>query len=248
MIPLRAAADPVEAAVRPVRDADLSLFGIDNTGQPTPTRYPKVFSSGAHKLWLEVLQSPSYTKAANSGKPASALWQIAVKEFLKSCAANDVYAFEGRHDYEATAKSFLKSTRAKVVKFFEEAGFFQHLKVKSIKRSYDFTANNFSITCESELRPVNDPTFERWLATLPSPNMRKQEDGVYRRAVHAHVDVWYRVSRGKCYLGYRIFCHTPVRLLNDLPSRRKLEQFVEKKLWLPAVRDHRMPSVGNKNF
>lgn len=243
-----AGAASVETAARIVRDADLGLFGIDSNGQPTPTRYPKAFSKGAHKVWLSVLDSPAYQKDVRAGKPASVLWQVAVRLFLKACAADGVYAFEGRPDHEATAMAFLKSTRSKVVRYFDDAGFFDHLKIRSVKRDYSFTANNFSISCEAALRPVTDATFERWLEGLPSPNLRKHEDGVYRKSVYAHVDVWYRVTRGTSYLGYRIFCHTPVRLLNDLPSKAKMSDYVERKLWLPAVRENRIAKLGNKNF
>lgn len=240
------APDRVEAAI--TKDAQLQLFGINSDSQPTPTRFPKTFNPAGLRIWTAVLESELYKSFKASNPPASKMWEYCVKAYLKMCAANDVYPFAGRSDFEALTKSFLKSARTVLVDWFKESGIFNVVKVKSVRRSHTFTHKNFSLEVKAELRPISDPTFMAWLIKHPLPGFKKEE-GVYRKSIRAHIDVEYTMERGVPYLTYRIFCHTPIRSLDpSLLGKSKLTKYVETQLWDPLIRDHRIEGLGNRLY
>lgn len=232
-----------------VKDADLSLFGISHSDQPTRSRYPKVFNPQALRLWESMLASDAYTTFRNKTPETQRLWMFAVQQFLKDCAAQDVYPFSGSHDFEATARAFLTSSRRKLVEFFRKQGIFDHMKVVKVNRSANFTANNFVIECTADLRPIEDPTFETWLMKLPEPAFVRAQDGSLTRSVHAHIDVFFRVTNAGATIGYRVFCHTPLRLIDGkVATRKKMQDYVDRNFWRPLIKDHPMHGLSNKLF
>ncbi len=231
-----------------VRDANLSLFGISHSDHPTRSRYPKVFNPQALRLWESVLSSDAYVAFRERTSNTQSLWTFAVQAFLKRCGEEDVYPFAGQHDFEGTAKAFLTSSRRKLVQFFTAHGFFEHLRVSRVERSANFTAQNFSVECIAHLKPIEDPTFDAWLTRLPEPAFVKSQDGSLTRSVHAHIEVFYRVTRTGAVLGYRIFCHTPLRLIDGkLPTKKRMLDYVDRNLWRPIVKEHPIPGI-NKLF
>lgn len=238
-----------ETATAPIdMDAQLHLFGVDSSSRPTATRFPPAFNPTAKPLWLEVLESPKIK--ALSKQKASIQWQAVLRSYLMACGAAQVYPFNGKSDFEETSRSFLVNARKQVVKFFAEQGIFQHLKIQSVKRNFSFTESNFIIEVQANLRPIEDPTLERWIQSLPSPGFKKHLDGTYRRSIHAHIDAWFQMdSEQNAVVGYRIFCRTPVRLLEpNLPNRNRLGNYVDKKIWGPIAKEHPFENIGNRNF
>lgn len=240
----------VQAAPRPAADADLALFGIESKTPPSITKYPAAFNKNAHRYWKATLEGTEYTKAREKvGATSQALWTLAIRLFLKSCAAANVYAFEGKHNYEEVAREFLTSARKQLAAYIKASGIFDVMKVKKVTRNYTFTHQNFFIEVQADLRPNDDPSVVSWLTNKPSPGFSKHVDGSYRRSVQAHIELAYTPKRdGTATLSYRIFCHTPARLLADVPNKKKLEQYVEKKLWLPICKDSPIDALRNRTF
>lgn len=230
------------------KDAQLQLFGIDSTSQPTPTRYPKTFNAQGLRIWNEVLESAAYQQFKKCSPKASQMWEYCIKAFLKQCAANEIYPFTGRADFEELTTSFLTSARSTLVKWFHESGIFNVVKIRSVTRAYTFTHQNFSLEVTAELRPISDPTFEAWLTKNPVPGFKKQE-GIYKKSLKAHIDVEHFVKRGTPYLTYRVFCHTPVRALDpNLLGKAKLSKYVETKLWDPLIKAQPIEGLGNRRY
>lgn len=238
----------VVQAASVIRDAQLHLFGINSDSQPTVTRYPKPFNPMAMPVWKTVLESEGYALYAKTNISSAARWTYCVKEFLKACATQKVYPFSGKADFETSARTFLTSARRNLVRWFTEAGIFNVARIKSVTRNHSFTQQNFSIEVCAELRPISDPTFISWLQRLPNPGFKKV-DNLYRRSIQAHIDVEFEIRRGVPYLTYRIFCHTPVRILDpSLLGRNKLSKFVDDKLWNPLIKEHSVETLGNRRF
>lgn len=238
----------VVQAASVIRDAQLHLFGINSDSQPTVTRYPKPFNPIAMPVWKTVLESEGYALYAKVNISSTARWTYCVKEFLKACATQKVYPFAGKADFETSARAFLTSARKSLVGWFKQSGIFDVARIKSVTRSHSFTQQNFSVEVCAELRPISDPTFIAWLTQLPNPGFRKV-DSLYRRSIQAHIDVEFEMRRGVPYLTYRIFCHTPVRILNPgLLGRNKLSKFVDDKLWTPLIKEHPVEGLGNRRY
>lgn len=232
------------AAVRLVKDADLSLLGVPAGEQPTASRYPKKFSRDGYKMWVSVLDSDTYASFRKRTPETQKLWLFAIQQFLRECSLYNVYPFSGSHDFEATAHSFLESSRRKLVAFFKEHGFFEHLKVARVERTCHFTPHNFKVEVVAHLRPIEDPTFATWLTRLPEPAFVQQRDGTLARQVHAHIEVFYSVTKTGATLGYRVFCHTPLPLIGGkLASRAKMADYVFKNFWRPLIDKHPIPRV-----
>lgn len=230
-------------------DAQLQVFGVDTAYQPTPSRFPKAFNPQGLKVWTTILDSALYAKFKSNNNKTSKLWAFCIREYLKRAAASNLYPFTGHHDFEETAIAFLAAARQKLVRWFDESHIFDYLKIKSIERDYTFTHQNFSLEVKAELRPISDPTFEQWLTKIPSPAFKKQLDGTYHKSVHAHIDVHFHVQAGVGYLTYRVFCHTPVRVLEPgALSKARLMKYVESKLWSPLVKQYPMDKIGNRRF
>lgn len=248
--PVAASAAPVkEQAARVEPDAQLQVFGVDTAYQPTPSRFPKTLNPQGLKIWTTILESKEYADFKSKNPLTSKLWAYCIRTYLKNAAAADVYPFTGRHDFHETALSFLSAARKKLVKWFDQSEIFDYLKIKSISRDYTFTHQNFSLEVRAELRPISDPTFEAWLTRIPEPGFKKQLDGTYHKAVHAHIDVHFHVRGGVGYLTYRVFCHTPVRILEPgAMSKAKLGKYVETKLWSPLIKQYPVGSIGNRRF
>ena len=238
-----------ETAARMIPDAQLQVFGIDTKNQPTPTRFPKAFNAQGMKLWEQILSSSAYVEFKRKHESTSELWSFCIREFLKLSTENNVYPFTGKHDFEETARGFLEAARRKLVRWFDESGIFTLCKIKSVERDYTFTHNNFSLEVTAELRPISDPTFHAWLVKSPQPGFTKQVDGTFHRSVHAHIDVHFYLKSGVPYLRYRVFCHTPVRVLEpNAIGKAKLSKFVETKLWNPLIKQLPIGDVGNRRY
>lgn len=238
----------IESAARLVKDADLSLFGVSHSEQPTRSRFPKAFNAKGLSLWSAILDSAAYTRFRNETPETQKLWVYCIQEYLKRCRAADLSPFVAGHDFEETARAFLTSSRRRLVSFFEKHGFFKHLKIVRVNRSVSFATGNFVIEVEADLRPIQDPTFDSWLQQLPEPAFSRHQDGVLRRSVHAHIDVHYRVSSKGAHLGYRIMCHTAMNMLTtERLTRPQMQKFVDNKLWRPIVKNQPIKGI-NKPF
>lgn len=244
---MTANANRVEA-VRIEKDAQLHMFGVDSTSQPTPTRFPKTFNPANHKIWLKVLEDEAYQRFLAGNPPAQKRWEYVIKAYLRACSTANVYPFAGRTDFEDLAKSFLKSARTILVNWFKDSGIFNVVKIQRVERKHSFTHQNFCIEVTATLKPISDPTFDAWLVKHPMPGFRK-EDGIFRKSLRAHLDVEYSMRDGQPCLTYRIFCHTPIRSIDpSLMDHTKLTKYVDTKMWDPMIRELRIDGLGNRLF
>lgn len=229
---------------------ELHLFGVEPTSLPSVSQYPKAFSRDGLNVWREVLEHPDYLKRGEGLRKDLApkqMWRHAVHMFLKRCAEQDIYAFDGKTNHEEAAREFLIMARRTLVGYVTRSKVFDVFKIHTIERSYDFTVNGFTISVTVNLRPISDPTVHEWLVGKPDPGFEKHADGVFRRAVHSSIDLEFRPTKNGGKLTYVIRCHTPARLTKGLPNKQRLSQHVES-LWMQICSENRLSSTGSRAY
>jgi hypothetical protein len=252
MLAETSALQPETAAVRHAKDADIGLLGLNTQDAPSYARFPPCFNKAANTVWRDTIESDGYKAVYKKASGTGELWTVAVKLFLKRCDAVGVFPFSNAHDFEKTATAYLKAARRKLVAFVDKHGLFDHLRVSSVDRSYTFTDKNFRLVCKATLRRIDDPTMRVFMQRLPEPSFKMHSDGVYRKSVHAGIDLEFTMSPyGDASFTYTIFCHTPIHLIRpELPSKKRLTTYADRQLWIPILKAARFKGkgVGNKLF
>lgn len=225
----------------------LALFGADVSVNPTPSRLPKGFNHAAARMWARALESKELEEARSAKLDTGALWEIAIKQYLKQCAKADVFPFTGRDDFQEMATRFLTNGRKALRDYINSSGILKKLTIRSVDRKVRFSGQNFSVEVTAHLKPIEDPTFSKWLTTIPSPGFRAEKN-VLTKSVHAHVDVVFQ-NGSDPRLTYKVLCVSPIKLIDPrYTTRAKLESYVQNKLWLPILRDHRFDDAGSRLF
>lgn len=236
------------AARRIVRDAQLELLNIDSQSQPTVTRYPQTFNPAAAVIWRDLINSPEYKAFCAGSDSAAARWKFAVMTFLKNCKAQDMYPFSGAHDFEEVARKFLRNARTTLIDWFHQSKVFDYVRLASVTRESSFTHNNFRITVRAKLRPISDPTFERWLVMRPHPGFVR-EGSMYANQLRAHLRVEFEVVDGQPTMNYSVFCHTPIRAFDvGRYTSEHLSRYVDEKLWKPLIRELPITGAGSRLY
>ena len=228
----------------------LSLLGADTTVNPTASRMPSHFNHAAARLWKQAVGSKELQAVVDDKeKTIGDRWETAVKVYLKLCAKAEVFPFTGKDDFQEMATRFLTNARKTLASYVQESGILKQLTIKSVDREVSFTPQNFSIRVVAKLKPIEDPTLHKWATTQPLPGFRAHAKNLFKKSVHAHVDVEFDNSPTNPTLSYTIICVSPLRLIDPkLTSRAKLESYVTSKLWLPILRSNRIKDAGSRLF
>lgn len=227
----------------------LTLLGVDLSAPPKPERMPRAFNLSASREWKEALNSDIVRNAMKKRIERPKAWELAIRQFLAVCAKNGVYPFTGKPDFEQMATRFLRNARHTLADYIKSSGLLSRMKIKSVSRDVSLRYQNFTINVVAKLRPIEDPTMSAWLTQRPQPGFASTRDGYLAKSVHAHVDVRFQVIRGEPTLSYHIHCVSPLRLADPkYSSRAKMTEYVDKKLWLPLIREIRLEGAGSRLF
>lgn len=229
-----------------VSATELSILGVDSAKPPSASNFPRKFNREAFAIWKQVLE-----------EVATRDWYTVIPAYLKACDRAGVFAFKESTvtDNNEIVAAFLAKARQQIVRYFNEAQIFNNAKLTRVtNREYRVNRDNLTIRVEGEIK-LTDPTATAWLLSNPVPGMRKSADVVqknhFSKSIQAHLEVWVRLAPGgKAYAGFSIFCHT-VPIMNGMkrmPTKNQMNGFIEKNLWLPLVRQHRINKTGNKLF
>lgn len=233
-------------------DVELSILGISTTKAPSITNFPKQFNPDAFQVWGDLLNSEWYAELKAEGGSATDLWYDVIREYMRDCADFGVFPFNhaNQKSNNEVAMSFLNSSRLKVKRFLDDVEMFKQVKIARVERKYEFLPQSFTVTNIAYLKPITDPTFEKWLTRIPLPKFTPDGKGIYRKNLQANIDLTMEVRKGQTKLIYSIFCHTPVSIpdYSKMPTKSKLTQYAEKTLWLPIIRAHRFENIGGRLF
>lgn len=228
----------------------LALLGADLSVNPTPSRMPAQFNHAASRVWRAALDLKEVKAVvADSGVSHADKWEAAIRAYLRLCAKSEVYPFTGKDDFQEMASRFLTNARKTLAQYIQEAGVLKQLTIRSVDRKVSFTAQNFSIHVVARLRPIEDPTLHKWATTQPLPGFKAHGKALFKKSIHAHVELEFDNSPTSPTLSYTVLCVSPLRLIDPkLTSRAKLESYVTNKLWLPILRSNRIKDAGTRLF
>jgi antitoxin component of RelBE/YafQ-DinJ toxin-antitoxin module len=237
--------------------AGISLLGVDDSKDPSLSTFPPTFSRDAFNVWVAVLESPEYLNVKEQTTSTTKRWYEAVRLYLRRCEREGEFPFrlstqQSRNDM---VMAYLKRARLTLVKYFEDAGFFEKVKIRRLQRTYLLNDDNLTIVVEAILQPFQDPTFNQWLRKMPLPRMLPSPG--HPRVFERHlvnmpgIVVYCDTTREMVTkLGYRLTCPTkPVYpSSHKIPTNEQMSQFIESLLWIPIVRIKRIKGAGIRLF
>lgn len=234
--------------------AELNLLGVDTTILPSITCYPRTFSREGFSLWKALIEEGEYASKKIRTFNYEEVWYSLIKRFLKLCTTNGIFPF-ARSTQQAnneTITNFLATSRQRIKLLFTQSDFLSRVKIRSVVRDYEFHASSFQVTSTAILKPIEDPTFVKWVQSRPFPMfLHGASPGLYEKKVHANVFLHAHLANLKQpKLSLTIFCHTPIALVEQtkLPSLNQMRQLAESTLWTPLVRSNPFPGAGSKLF
>lgn len=221
---------------------------------PSLTGYPRKFSPDALPVWTRLLQSDEWKNNIKASGDADYVWHQTIVDFLKLCEQEGIVPFAGNTD---TTKNeyvfeFVNNSRIALVRYFNEVGFFERVKVRKAYREYVRRDGNIIVRSWAELFPVKDMSFEKWLVQVPLPRFHKNVDNRYIRMVQPHITAWVRyLSMARVTVGFEINVAGTINIpgkSGKTPSRKAVDKFIDSTIYLPIVRAHRFDGVRNRLF
>lgn len=236
-----------------IQDNELSLIGVDTSGIPTRSTFPRTFSKEGFSLWEGLLQSEWFKKLCTKEKSTSEVWFKTIREFMALCNKNGVLTFDGNtNSNNEVITTFLTDSRRCAASYFSKIELFTKLQVVRSMREFKFEVSSFTVTTVAGLRHREAvESVESWLVTPNNPGFKKEGDFLTKH-LKANLNLFYKPATKKelAQLGITIFCHTPVRIpdLSQVPSRKKMAAYAEKFIWLPVVRATKFEGAGRFLF
>lgn len=236
---------------------DLMLLGVPADWidrQPTATRFPKSFSNESSTIWQKMFSNEDIAKRIRSEGTVPSQWKAAFKLFMNLCEEKGVQPFASERSRvdNSSLISFLKTSRVRMSKFFNDTKFFQIMRIirGSQERKYDTGYSKFgirsSIRVKSPFRTLSD--LEKFLYAL---TFVKEPNSSYKKVITPnciiHVNAQF-INRIK--VSYEIHGCSSVYLgnKNKLPTRKQVYYFADTIIWLPIIRAHRISAIGNNLF
>lgn len=249
---------PYDQTVHPADDGrtDLSIIGVPLSQQrdwPTIAGFPRKFNRLALPMWADVLEDAEFVRQATALGNKDATWNLAIQEFLQRCEDVGVMPFPGNTDISQNqyVQSYVKRSRLELVNFVERVGMFKRLHVRSVYRQYTRDEEGITFHCWAELFPVlNFPDFRQWLVTSPWPRFIKTVDNKYVKVIRPNVNMWVRyLNDSRITVGYSIKVIGTVNIPgNKTPTRKEVDEYLDRTVWLPIIRAHRFRDVKNRLF
>lgn len=245
------------AAVPPDRGlTDLSIIGVPASQQTRPpgvAGFPKKFSPDSQKVWIQMVQDPEFKQRCKAWGSMDLMWHHAIQEFLRRCEDQGVFPFVNNTDLTRNEfiQDFIRRGRIALVKFIDECGLFERVKVKKAFREYVRKENGLIITSWAELYPVkNLDEFEKWIQKVPMPRFIKSVDNRYIKVIQPNVHAWVRIiNASRVIVGFSIEVAGQINVPNNQkPTRKQVDKYIDDALFLPTIRAHRFQHVKTRLF
>jgi hypothetical protein len=234
---------------------DLSIIGVPSSQfsrWPGVAGFPQRFSPQSQKVWISMVSDPEFKKQLRAWGSLDLAWHNAIIEFLRRCEAEGVSPFKddtdsAKNDY---VREYLRSARLTIVKFFDETGFFQRVRVRKAFREYKRGDTGLTFESWAELYRVKDPTFEKWLNQVPSPRFLRGVDNRWSKVLAPNITVWVRyVNENHAVVGYSIKVPGTIVVPGKrTPKRKEVDRWLDQQLVLPVIRAARLRDVSNRLF
>ncbi len=233
---------------------NLSLIGVPDGAQgrsPSESSYPGKFEPHARFVWEKMFKDENFTSRIKQ-LSVDDKWYQSIVEFLQRCEAIGALPFfpvteQQRND---SVMESLTHARVALVKFFDGIGMFERVKIYKACREYKPKEWGFGIVSYAYCRPISDPTFEKWLTTAPTPRFLRSLDLKFKKLILPNCEAWVRVPNlSRITVGFEIQVASPVSVQgNRLATKKEINNFVDRTIWLPIVRAHRFEGIGLRLF
>ena len=234
---------------------NLSLIGVPEGQQnraPGVMSYPDRFNPDARNIWKEMFQDEMFVANLRATENPDTQWHSAIIEFLKRCEMFGAVPFINvtHQEQNDAAMSALSSARISLKKYVDGIGLFDKIKIFKACREYKVKERGLEVTAWADVRPVLDPYFEKWLVTAPSPRFTRSTDLKYVKMIQPNVTFWVRyVNSTRITIGYEIQVASPISVPGKrLATRKEIDNFVDRVIWLPIVRTHRFIALKGRLF
>lgn len=245
------------AAAPPERGlTDLSIIGVPSsqfTRMPGVAGFPQKFSRESQAVWNKLVMDEAFKKRCKVAPSNDLMWHNAIQEFLSLCEHEGVFPFQNNPDLTRNefVHDYVKRGRIALVKFLDETGIFDRVKVKKAYREYLRKDKGLVITSWAELYPVKDAEgFLKWAQQVPMPRFIKSVDSRYIKVVQPNVHTWIRyINSSRIYIGFSIEVPGVITIPGKPNPRRKdVDNYIDDFLFLPIIRAHRFHSVKTRLF
>jgi hypothetical protein len=234
---------------------DLHLIGVPEQMQsraPNPASFPTKFNGDSRRFWMKLLNDDKFKAELKQYEAIEDKWYRTILKFLDVCEEEGILPFAAVTEQQKndSVMQYLQNSRHALVKFVNNIGLFEKLKIQKACREFIRKPNGFIVTSWATCKPNLDPTFEKWLVTAPSPRFTPSTNNMYVKHIQSNLTLWVRyVSKTRITVGYEIHTATPVSIPGKrLPTRKEVDSFIDRTIWLPTVRANRFENVTNRLF
>jgi hypothetical protein len=246
----------------PVHDprlTDLAIIGVPaqyRTQRPVYEAYPTKFLPGAFSVWELMLDSKEYG-VKSSGQTIDGAWHNAIQLFLAMCADLNVSPFADNTEIPATEyvnyvarkyrimlKRYVDSTRLLVDK----------LKVRVAYREYVRTSTGLIISSWAEMFPYTTQTraeFESDLTDIKGPRFLRYVNNHFVHVVVPDLQIWVKpINMYRIQMGFTIEVRDgTINIIgNKTPTRKEVDAYIDRQIWLPLLRQQRFDGNLSRLF
>lgn len=229
--------------------SNLGITDIQQARPPTTKTFPPALNPNNRSIWEEAV------KELKPSRHPQEDWGRALRRYVDLCGAKGVYPFQSvQQTRNDDISDFLRNARKELVRFIDRTDFFEGIKLRSTQREVKMTNAGFVLTVSGQAN-IQDPSFEKWLTTVPFPKFDLiKQNGRYWKNLRDGVRMFAYRDKGsssseRWVIGYEITCSVyPDLPTQHLPSRDQLEKFIMDVLFMPILRSIRPKKVLNRLF
>jgi hypothetical protein len=238
---------------------DLAVMGVPpeyRDGSPEPDAYPIKFSDEGYGVWIDMLAGEEY-EVKTRGQTLDGVWHTAIQLFLRMCQDFGVSPFSGSTDItenEAVLYAVRKH-RIQLVQFVDEFEIFKKLEIRVAYREYVRTSDGFIISSWAEMYPYKAetrPEFEAWLNNIHIHRRRFQRyvDNHFVVVIAPGLQCWFKtINLLRLHMGFTIKVDGTINIPgNPNPSRKEVDAWLDRWLWIPLIRSHKFEGVDKRLF
>jgi len=245
---------PPQQSTRDITLTDLNTIGVPDDQQvqwPQVVAYPSRFSDEAFPVWEEVLEDPVFSKRIHLTSRDLA-WNSVILEFLSRCSDRGINPVPGgaQTGPNAFVKDGARRGRIFVVDYCDEIGLFEKLQVRYAYREYIRTEDQITFYSWATMFPISDPTFDKWLTSLPMPRFMRHNRSRLVATIRPNVRLWVNcINLYRVVVGMEIDVKGHVEIPgNPVPTRQEVDDYIDRLIWMPLVRSIRFDLVTNRLF
>lgn len=240
----------------PSATPNLSLLGVPESLQgrtPGVMSYPDKFNPDARWIWKKMFEKDDYFKLEIKAEENIDLqWRMAIVEFLRRCEQVGAVPFANvtQQELNDAVITSLTAARTYLKSFVDGIGLFDRIRLDTVSREYHIKERGTSVHSWATCKPIKDPTFEKWLTTKPNPGLVMSTSQKYTRLLQSNLLFWVRyVNSTRITVGFEIQVASPISVPGKrLATRKDIETFMSRTIWLPIVRAQRFKGLKSRLF